>query len=174
MRRPAFTPGPIPAGTWTVIVLVFLAVLPTQVRIRVRMTRGSRAVPVLPEPLPGVVNDAPGWYRGDLHCHTEASSDAWRTGMALRPGDWAHLARSLGLDFLALTDHNVISQNLTLTGDNVDDVLLLAGEEVTNYFHGHATVSGSSRGSGSTSVSLRSGFPAHRWRAHPGPDPQRP
>ena len=29
-----------------------------------------------------------------------------------------------------------------LTGDSVDGVLLLAGEEVTNYFHGHATVSG--------------------------------
>jgi hypothetical protein len=139
---PGFTPGPIPAGTWTVIVPVFLAVLPTQVRIRVRMTHGPQVVPVLPEPLPGVVNDTPGWYRGDLHCHTEASSDAWRTGTALRPGDWAHLARSLGLDFLALTDHNVISQNLTLTGDSVDGVLLLAGEEVTNYFHGHATVSG--------------------------------
>lgn len=139
---PGFTAGPIPAGRWTVLVPVFFAPLPTRLEVRVRMTFGDPVAPAGPEALPGVVRNAPGWYRGDLHCHTIASSDAWRSGSALTPAGWADVARGLGLDFLAMTDHNVISQNRHLARDADDDVLLLAGEEVTNYFHGHATVSG--------------------------------
>lgn len=139
---PGFTPGPIEPGTWTVMVPVFLALLPTEVSVRVRMTTGPAGPPRLPEPLQGVVRAGAAWYRGDLHCHTEASSDAWSSGSALTPSGWAEIARSLGLDFLAMTDHNVISQNWSLASDAGHDVLLLAGEEMTNYFHGHATVSG--------------------------------
>jgi len=139
---PGFTPGPIDPGTWTVIIPVFLAVLPARVTVRVRMTSGPAAAPALPGPLPGVVRPAPGWYRGDLHCHTEASSDAWATGSSLTPAGWADLARARGMHFLAMTDHNVISQNHALARDSGDGILLLAGEEVTNYFHGHTTVSG--------------------------------
>src|SRR6185437_16860817 len=74
--------------------------------------------------------------------HTEASSDAWASGSPLTPAGWAEVARSLKLDFLAMTDHNVVSQNWSLGRDGGEDVLLLAGEEMTNYLHGHATVSG--------------------------------
>ena len=105
--------------------------------------------PAVPPLLPGrlgVVREAPGWYRGDLHCHTEASTDAWATGTSLTPRRWAHdAARAKGLDFLAMTDHNVISQNWALRRDAGDGALLIAGEEMTNYFHGHATVTASSR-----------------------------
>lgn len=139
---PGFSAGPIPAGRWTVLVPVFFAPLPTRVRIRVLMTFGDAVAPAFPEALPGIVRDAPGWYRGDLHCHTIASSDAWGSGAALTPAGWADIARALGLDFLAMTDHNVVSQNRHLARDAQSDVLLLAGEEVTNYFYGHATVSG--------------------------------
>jgi hypothetical protein len=139
---PGFVPGLIPAGRWTVIVPVFLAILPTCVRVEIRMEHGPAVEPLRPGPLPGVVRAAPGWYRGDLHCHTEASSDAWSTGSALTPAGWADQARSLGLDFLALTDHNVVSQNHALARAAGDGVLLLAGEEVTSPFYGHATVSG--------------------------------
>ncbi len=139
---PGFTPGPIEPGTWTVMIPVFLATLPTRVTVRVRMTRGPAVPPLLPEPLQGVVRDMPGWYRGDLHCHTEASTDAWVTGTSMTPSGWADAARAKGLHFLAMTDHNVISQNYALRSDAGDGVLLLAGEEMTNYFHGHATVTG--------------------------------
>jgi len=139
---PGFTPGPLDPGTWTVIVPVLRAPRRTSVRVRVRMTRGH-AVPVaLPGPLPGTVRDEPGWYRGDLHCHTEASSDAEATGSALSPAGWAEVARDVGLDFLAMTDHNVISQNWALASAAGADVLLLAGEEMTTFAYGHATVSG--------------------------------
>lgn len=139
---PGFTPGPIPAGRWRAIIPVFIAVLPTRVTLRIRLTRGEEVAPAVPGPLPGVVRSVPGWYRGDLHCHTEASSDAWSSGSALTPAGYADLARALGLDFLAMTDHNVISQNADLGRDAGAGVLLLAGEEMTNWFHGHATVSG--------------------------------
>jgi hypothetical protein len=96
----------------------------------------------LPGPQVGVVVDRPGWYRGDLHCHTPESSDAWHSRTALAPADWADTARTDGLDFAAMTDHNVISQNLDLARDAGQDMLLMAGEEMTNWFYGHATVSG--------------------------------
>lgn len=138
----SFLPGRVEAGTWTVVVPVFSATTPTEVTVTVVLAFGAaRGVPGL-APVPEVVLDEPGWYRGDLHCHTPESSDAWRSGSALTPADWADTARELGLDFLAMTDHNVVTQNLGLRQAAGRDVLLLAGEEMTNWFHGHATVSG--------------------------------
>ncbi len=88
------------------------------------------------------VLDEPGWYRGDLHAHTPESSDAFKSGSALSPAQWAEECRRIGLDYLALTDHNVVSQNFAIADSAGEDVLLMAGEEMTNWFHGHATVSG--------------------------------
>jgi predicted metal-dependent phosphoesterase TrpH len=139
---PGFVPGPLPAGRWTVIMPVYVAVLPTLVTVRIRMEQGPPSHVSKPGPLPGVVRAEPGWYRGDLHCHTVASTDAWATGAALSTSGWADQARELGLDFLALTDHNVVSQNHDLARDAGRGVLLLAGEEVTSPIHGHATVCG--------------------------------
>jgi predicted metal-dependent phosphoesterase TrpH len=139
---PGFVPGPLPAGRWTVIVPVYAAVVPTLVTVRIRLEQGPATQSSRPGPLPGTVRAEPGWYRGDLHCHTTASTDAWATGAALSSSAWADQARSLGLDFLALTDHNVVSQNYDLARDSGQGVLLLAGEEVTSPIHGHATVCG--------------------------------
>jgi hypothetical protein len=138
----AFLPGPVEPGIWTVIVPVFLVPTPTTVTVEVTCTAGPTGRPFRPGPLPGVVRDAPGWYCGDLHCHTPASSDAWASGSAMTPRQWADAARAAGLDFVAMTDHNVVTQNQFLARDAGGDVLLLAGEEMTNWFHGHATVSG--------------------------------
>ncbi len=138
----SFLPGVIRPGTWTVIVPVFRVLIPTTVTATVTLTFGRQLKAVGFGPEPGVVVNAPGWYRGDLHCHTPESSDAWKSGTALSPAAWAATARLRGLDYLAMTDHNVISQNLHLADDAGSDVLLIAGEEMTNWFHGHATVSG--------------------------------
>ncbi len=143
----SFMPGPMRAGTWTVIVPVFQAPVPTRVTVRVTMSFAERDAPLFtPGPEPGVVLDRPGWYRGDFHCHTPASSDAWSSRSALSPREWAATCRRIGLDFVALTDHNVVTQNYFLDRDAGADVLLMAGEEMTNWFHGHATVSGISPG----------------------------
>lgn len=138
----SFLPGTIDAGTWTVVVPVFRVTLPTRVTAVVTLGFGDQLPPAGFGPEPGVVVDEPGWYRGDLHCHTPESSDAWASGSALTPRQWAGEARRLGLDFLAMTDHNVITQNRQLADDAGADVLLMAGEEMTNWAHGHATVSG--------------------------------
>lgn len=138
----SFTPGPMDPGRWTVIVPVFAAARPTTVTASVTLRFGP-SVPVAPPGAQvGIVLDRPGWYRGDLHCHTPESSDAWHSRTALEPAQWADSARREGLDYAALTDHNVISQNLALARDAGADMLLMAGEEMTNWFDGHATVSG--------------------------------
>ncbi len=65
--------------------------------------------------------------------------DAWRSGSGLDPAEYAVAARRAGLDWVSLTDHNVTSQNRRLA-DSAGDrgVLLMGGEEMTNWFHGHA------------------------------------
>ena len=138
----AFMPGPMPAGTWTIMIPVFGAAVPTEVKVHVTMRFDPQGAPFQPGPEPGVVVDTPGWYRGDLHCHTTASSDAWASGSAMTPAEWANASRKAGLDYVAMTDHNVVSQNYFLARDAGSDVLLMPGEEMTNWFHGHATVSG--------------------------------
>ena len=138
----SFLPGPIEAGTWTVIVPVFQATTPYRFDVTVRLTHGPQQAPFVPGPEAGVVVDEPGWYRGDLHCHTPESSDAWASDAAFTVREWGDECRRIGLDYAAMTDHNVVTQNLDLAAAAGAGVLLLPGEEMTNWFHGHATVSG--------------------------------
>lgn len=136
-----FVPGPMPAGRWHVVLAIFAAPV-TAVSVTVRISFDPQGRPFRPGRSVGVVRDEPGWYRGDLHCHTTASSDAWGSGSAMTPREWADSCRAHGLDYVAMTDHNVISQNYFLARDAGEDVLLMPGEEMTNWSHGHATVSG--------------------------------
>jgi hypothetical protein len=138
----AFIPGPIEPGEWTVIVPVFRSPRPVPYTITVRMSQGPQGRPFRIGRDLDVVLDEPGWYRGDLHAHTPESSDAFKSGSALTPSQWAAECRRIGLDYLALTDHNVVSQNFAIADSAGEDVLLMAGEEMTNWFYGHATVSG--------------------------------
>lgn len=139
----AFRPGRIEPGTWTVVVPVFRALLPTELTIRVTLSFGPQPpeVPLGPEPV--VVRDRPGWYRGDLHNHTTHSSDACASGSALSPADYPAAMRRAGLDWVVFTDHNVTTANDRLAKTASDaDVLLIGGMEMTNWSHGHATVAG--------------------------------
>ena len=140
----SFLPGTILPGTWTVIVPVFLAAVPTNVTVTVTLSFGPQGAAFVPGPAQlGVVRPGAAWYRGDLHCHTPESSDAWGSHTAQDPATWAAHARQVGLDFVAMTDHNVITQNLHLVRDaGTTGTLLIAGEEMTNWAHGHATVTG--------------------------------
>jgi hypothetical protein len=60
-------------------------------------------------------------YRGSIHLHTKASDGA------ATHEEVAHLAAGAGLDFLIVTDHNVLSTGAEGWYDNV---LLLVGEEI--------------------------------------------
>ena len=191
---PAFVPGPIEKGRWTVIVPVFrgaadrltVTVKPSRVpsdggrgarfaggrgadgRTRGGGTGGgesgggSGGLTGTGEPGGGVEGDCPegstvprtgddnerisrqaGWYRGDLHDHTTHSSDSCSSGSARTPSRFAEAVRRSRLDFVSLTDHNVTTQNRSIGEVSAaDDVLVMPGLEMTNWFHGHATVTG--------------------------------
>ncbi len=71
----------------------------------------------------GVWNPEPGWYLGDLHIHTEYSHDsvarlAWQIGAA----------RKAGLQYLAITDHDVFEAPFDPAWDQ-DGLLLIPGIE---------------------------------------------
>ncbi|WP_034269250.1 CehA/McbA family metallohydrolase [Haloechinothrix halophila] len=139
----AFRAGRIEPGTWTVIIPVFRAPTPTELTVTVRLSfgpqRGERPLGREQD----VVRAEPGWYRGDLHNHTTHSSDAFASGSALQPDEYPDAMRRAGLDWVVFTDHNVTTSNddlARIAGDT--GVLLIGGVEMTNWFHGHATVSG--------------------------------
>lgn len=99
----SFMPGPMPAGIWTVLVPVFNAPAPTDVAVDVTLRFDPQGAAFRHGPEVGVVLDRPGWYRGDLHCHTTASSDAWSSHSAMTPAQWADASRKAGLDYVAMT-----------------------------------------------------------------------
>jgi hypothetical protein len=96
--------------------------------------RSAPPVPV-PSPAQPASRRGPGWFRGDLHSHTD-HSDADRS-----VADLVQAARKEGLDFIFLTDHNTVS-GLAEVQDLGDDSLLTAGGIELTTFWGHALVLG--------------------------------
>lgn len=70
-----------------------------------------------------IFNPNPGWYRGDLHAHTTFSDGL------LTPPLFLEVARSEGLDFCSITDHNT-ADAFSHFGDT-EDILILPGIEIT-------------------------------------------
>ncbi|MFN2322602.1 MAG: CehA/McbA family metallohydrolase [Trueperaceae bacterium] len=148
---PGYLPGPLPSGTWQVL-LGRAKVAPEgcAYRVDVRVTLGgsnptavaaSATATASAEPTPVEDPDplAPdaAWYPGDLQSHTH-HSDA--------KGSVAELlvaAEERGLRFLAVTDHNTISHHADLRRHADGPVLPVPGLEVTTY-RGHANVWGAS------------------------------
>lgn len=75
------------------------------------------------------------WLKGDLQSHTYHSDGKGS------PQQLTEKARALGLDFLAVTDHNTISHHPVLDKLSDDELLLVPGQEVTTYY-GHMNVWG--------------------------------
>jgi len=82
--------------------------------------------------VPAVVRGQPGWYRGDLHTHSD-HSDAHDFPVA----DLLRLARNAGLDFVFLTDHNTVSGLPEMDAATDETLLAAGGIELTTYW-GHA------------------------------------
>src|SRR5215216_4234548 len=109
---PPYSPGPIGAGMWHVLLgpykvwerglgyevgIWFNLGLPPEVSEYAR----QRVLAPIDVPAPA----APGWYRGDLHCHTlHSDGDSW-------PADMLIAAAEAGLDFLGVTDHNTTNHH---------------------------------------------------------------
>jgi hypothetical protein len=135
---PGYLPGPIEPGVWTVEIDCH-RILPPD-RIDWRLTVAGSSGPAGPAPAPDTPPPArtsgPGWYRGDLHRHTDHSDAVWP------PEAMVADARARGYDFAALTDHNTVSALAAARRAAGDDLLILPGMELTT-FHGHALALGS-------------------------------
>ncbi|HEX6677404.1 MAG TPA: CehA/McbA family metallohydrolase [Actinomycetes bacterium] len=136
---PGYLAGPLPAGTWRVILGPYL--VPDgglDWRLEVEAMGGeapatvatAEVSPVLPS-AGRALRDAPGWYRGDLHVHTVYSDGAYT------PAEVLALARAAGLDFLVTSEHNTSAGHQAFAAAERPDLLVVAGEEVTTR-SGHA------------------------------------
>jgi PHP domain/PHP-associated len=69
------------------------------------------------------------WWSGDLHMHTVHSDGDWTIPELLSS------ARSLGLDFICITDHNTSSHHLEIDNlsKSLSQPLVMRGEEITTY-----------------------------------------
>ena len=144
---PSFLPGPIPAGRWRLLMTVPSIRAGDQAHwtAGIRFAPASDLTAVAFAPVP--IRAGAGWYRGDLHTHS-GQSDARCRSYAGReagcpPFYTFQEAAAHGLDFVALTDHNVTSHFIEMgyLQPHFDTLLLLPGRELTTR-DGHANLLG--------------------------------
>jgi hypothetical protein len=130
----SYLPGPITPGEWSVVVGKAKVVeLPARYHVEITLRTEATLVP-MPErsayaPSPALATGAR-FYAGDFHVHSRESGDANPT-----IDEIAAFARSRGLDFIELSEHNTTSQ-LSLMNDAQSrhpDLLLVPGVEFTTY-----------------------------------------
>ncbi len=122
---PGYWPGPIPAGTWHVMLGLYKV---SEAGVDVELQMGTSSDPAGPTPglavrPPEPIRRGAAWYSGALHAHTHHSDGA------LPPAELARRARAEGLDFLAITDHNNTASQLDTI--NEPGLLVITGEEIT-------------------------------------------
>ncbi|MCB0113051.1 MAG: CehA/McbA family metallohydrolase, partial [Caldilineaceae bacterium] len=137
---PGYLPGPLPAGAWTAQIDSHMIGpdAPCTYTISIDYEQGAPdldAHPWQPPRFDSVINDAAGWYRGELHCHTRHSDGHWDVA------DLVAAARDMGLDFITLTDHNTVSPLGEMAQMGGDGLLTLGGMELTTFW-GHAVCLG--------------------------------
>lgn len=138
---PGYQAGPIQSGTWH-IVLGLYKIAPQGCQIDVEITLadgGAGETADFPARLPmrdrrSTHSRPDGWYCGELHCHSYHSDGDSDPAVVVRK------AESLGLDFLAVTDHNVLTQQVALNAVETS-LVLIPGCEVTTY-KGHWNIWG--------------------------------
>jgi hypothetical protein len=142
---PSYLPGAIRPGQWTLL----LGIPNIRPDTRAEFTANVRFERELPAAEWGpTLRAEPGWYRGDLHMHTAHSDGTCSSHRQQRVPCPLFLtvktASERGLDFIAITDHNTISQvdAMRELQPYFDDVLLIPGREITT-FQGHANLFGS-------------------------------
>lgn len=147
---PGYLPGPLPAGRYQVILglyRIWPAGADYEIHIEAELSEQKsdlseksdfsiRANPALPSK--SAFHSSGQWLRGDLQSHT-FHSDAKGS-----PQQLLDKAKALGLDFLAVTDHNNTSHHRVLAGLDDGTLLLIPGQEVTTYY-GHMNVWGTGR-----------------------------
>jgi hypothetical protein len=127
---PGYLPGAIESGRWAVVMDTFRVQGHIDWRLEVDCDIGPPTttlgfVPRATDPR------GPGWYRGDLHAHTQHSDGSWDIV------DLVAWARTRKLDFMTLTDHNTPSGHAEVMSLGGDDLLTMGGVELTTHY-GHA------------------------------------
>lgn len=136
----SYVPGAIEAGTWRVVIgKAKIVESPAPYHIEV-VLRGTATLEPQPERMPYApvepLSTEARWYAGDFHVHSRESGDA-----SPPIDEIATFARGRGLDFVELSDHNVVTQSDFIGAAQPDhpELLLLPGMEYTTYAgHGNA------------------------------------
>ena len=135
----SYLPGPITPGTWTVSIGK-AKIDPAPVgHYSIDVTcRDNATLAVLPKAAfaPAVLSTERRWYKGDFHVHSVQSGDANATFMQI-----STLAKSRGLDFVNLSDHNTNAQHALFAAlqPMMPSLLFLRGAEITTYAgHGNS------------------------------------
>jgi MYXO-CTERM domain-containing protein len=140
----SYSAGPIEPGEWRVVVgKAKIVAEPALYDVKVILRDVATLAPQTerqPYQAPPPLSTGARWYAGDFHVHSVESGDA-------RPplDEIASFAKTRGLDFVLLSDHNTISQLdfYANVQKNHPQFLFLPGMEFTTYW-GHANAIGSS------------------------------
>lgn len=131
-------PGAIPEGEWTAQLFVRRLFQETDFQLVAYVEYGPA-----PQPEPAVIQPAvitlnanPGWYKGELHCHSHHSTGETTLKEVVDE------AIRCGYDYLAVTDHLTVShwRELATYADNGHTLLIQSAEVAGNY--GHANIHG--------------------------------
>lgn len=139
----SYLTGPIKAGTWNVeIGKAKILNWPETYRIDITL-RNAPTLPPQTQRAPysaqAAVKKEARWYAGDFHTHSIESGDAKPQIPAM-----IAFAKSRGLDFIELSDHNTTAQLDFYAADRPSDFLLFPGVEYTTY-QGHANGIGATK-----------------------------
>jgi len=129
----SYLPGPLPAGTYTVVIGKAKLDPTTGGHYSIDVTCSDTAtLPVEAKAsyMPVTLSNERRWYKGDFHVHSVESGDAKATFDQI-----VTLAKSRGLDFVNLSDHNTVSQQALIEAQQASygDFLFLRGAEITTY-----------------------------------------
>ncbi|GLQ98146.1 CehA/McbA family metallohydrolase [Dyella mobilis] len=146
---PSFLPGAIRPGRWTLLLGIPNIRPNATADYTAKVWFGHPGDPAwLPEVLNPPLRQEAGWYRGDLHMHGAHSdgSCASQSGKQVPCPLFLTIDAALqrGLDFIALSDHNSVSQanDIRELQPYYDRLLLIPARELTT-FTGHANLFGS-------------------------------
>ncbi|MBN8887914.1 MAG: CehA/McbA family metallohydrolase [Rudaea sp.] len=143
---PSYVPGPITPGRWNLLLGIpnIRENAHAEFTAKVYFSRNGKIPDLLDAPL----RAESGWYRGDLHMHGAHSDGSCtpQSGKGKVPCPLflsAQTAAERGLDFIALSDHNTVTQANAVRElqPYFDRLLLLPGRELTT-FTGHANLLG--------------------------------
>jgi hypothetical protein len=145
---PSYLPGVIGQGQWKLILGVPNIEEGVRSNYQAKIYFAHRTDPLNSSTFSQVpLRNGPAWYRGDLHMHDAHSDGSCVSQAGVKVPcplyKTVEAAAARGLDFIAITDHNTMSQydDMRELQPYFDHLLLMPGREITT-FQGHANVFG--------------------------------